>query len=132
LSLQPLLSAPLAVQVHAFAAMLAFAAGALQFALPKGTPGHRALGWTWVLTMVLVAVVSFWINTIRQFGPFSWIHLLSIYTLVILAIGVHAARQGNIRLHRAMMFGTFLGALVIAGGFTLLPGRIMHKVLFGG
>jgi len=24
-----------------------------------------------------------------------------------------------------------MGALVIAGGFTLLPGRIMHAVVFG-
>ncbi len=30
------------------------------------------------------------------------------------------------------MLGLFLGALVIAGIFTLLPGRIMHKVVFGG
>jgi uncharacterized membrane protein len=26
---------------------------------------------------------------------------------------------------------TFLGALVIAGLFTLMPGRIMHEVVFG-
>jgi uncharacterized membrane protein len=26
---------------------------------------------------------------------------------------------------------TFVGALVIAGLFTLLPGRIMHAVVFG-
>jgi uncharacterized membrane protein len=25
----------------------------------------------------------------------------------------------------------FTGALVVAGGFTLLPGRIMHAVVFG-
>jgi uncharacterized membrane protein len=27
--------------------------------------------------------------------------------------------------------GIFLGALVVAGLFTLVPGRIMHAVLFG-
>ncbi len=26
----------------------------------------------------------------------------------------------------------FVGALVIAGAFTLLPGRLMHEVIFGG
>jgi len=26
----------------------------------------------------------------------------------------------------------FVGALVIAGAFTLLPGRLMHEVVFGG
>jgi uncharacterized membrane protein len=30
------------------------------------------------------------------------------------------------------MIGLFCGALLIAGLFTLMPGRIMHKVLFGG
>jgi uncharacterized membrane protein len=30
------------------------------------------------------------------------------------------------------MIGLFAGALLIAGIFTLLPGRIMHAVVFGG
>jgi len=29
------------------------------------------------------------------------------------------------------MIALFVGALLIAGLFTLLPGRIMHAVLFG-
>jgi uncharacterized membrane protein len=29
------------------------------------------------------------------------------------------------------MVGLFVGALVIAGVFTFLPGRIMHAVAFG-
>jgi uncharacterized membrane protein len=29
------------------------------------------------------------------------------------------------------MIYLFLGALVIAGLFTLVPGRVMHKVVFG-
>jgi uncharacterized membrane protein len=33
--------------------------------------------------------------------------------------------------HRQAMIGLFGGALVIAGLFTLAPGRIMDKVLFG-
>jgi hypothetical protein len=31
-----------------------------------------------------------------------------------------------------MMKATYVGALVIAGIFTFLPGRIMNDVLFGG
>jgi uncharacterized membrane protein len=130
-SLQPLLSAPLPIQIHAFAAMFAFVAGLLQFALPKGTPLHRAVGWAWVLTMATVACGSFWISTIRQFGPFSLIHLLSVYVLVGLVLAVRAARSGRIDAHRKHMIGTFIGALVVAGTLTLLPGRIMHAVLFG-
>ncbi|MCP1731003.1 putative membrane protein [Bradyrhizobium elkanii] len=29
------------------------------------------------------------------------------------------------------MIGIFFGALLIAGLFTLMPGRIMHAVVFG-
>jgi uncharacterized membrane protein len=29
------------------------------------------------------------------------------------------------------MISIFVGALVIAGAFTLLPGRVMHAVVFG-
>jgi uncharacterized membrane protein len=29
------------------------------------------------------------------------------------------------------MIGIFAGALVVAGLFTLVPGRIMHAVVFG-
>ncbi len=45
---------------------------------------------------------------------------------------VLAARRGNIRRHGSAMASLFVGALVVAGAFTLLPGRIMHRVVFGG
>jgi len=34
--------------------------------------------------------------------------------------------------HRKAMTSIFLGALVVAGAFTFLPGRIMYKLVFGG
>jgi uncharacterized membrane protein len=71
---------PGVIQVHAFAAMTAFLAALMQLALPKGTPRHRAVGYLWVALMLLVVIPSFWIHTIRQWGPWSWIHLLSIFT----------------------------------------------------
>jgi len=36
-----------------------------------------------------------------------------------------------VRRHRNIMVTLFIGALVIAGAFTLLPGRIMHAVMLG-
>jgi uncharacterized membrane protein len=32
--------------------------------------------------------------------------------------------------HKRAMTGIFLGALIIAGLFTFLPGRIMHAIVF--
>jgi len=51
-----LTSAPLAIQVHAYAAIAAFALGVVQLARAKGTAGHRALGYTWVGLMLIVAI----------------------------------------------------------------------------
>jgi uncharacterized membrane protein len=78
-----------------------------------------------------VAISSFWIHQSRLWGPWSPIHLLSIFTLVILPIGVWKAHRHEVRDHRRIMIFIFSGALVIAGLFTLVPGRIMHAVLFG-
>ncbi len=96
MNLAPLSSASPAIQLHAVAAMSAFALGLVQFAAPKGTLPHRTMGWIWVVLMVAVAASSFFIHELRLWGPWSpptMIHFLSIFTLV--------------------------------------PGRIMHAVIFG-
>jgi uncharacterized membrane protein len=131
MSLAPLLDAAPAIPVHAFAAMAAFALGVIQLAAPKGTLPHRTIGWIWVVLMMAVAASSFWIHQIKLWGPWSPIHLLSIFTLVMLPLGVWYARSHRVAKHRRVMIAIFSGALVIAGLFTLLPGRIMHAVVFG-
>jgi uncharacterized membrane protein len=130
-SLAPLLNAVPQIPIHAFAAMAAFVLGIVQFAAPKGTLPHRTLGWIWVILMATVAVSSFWIHQIRLVGPWSPIHLLSIFTLITLPLAVWRARRHDVADHRRIMILLFSGALVIAGLFTLLPGRIMHAVVFG-
>ena len=131
MNLAPLLAAPAVIQIHAFAALSAFALGAVQLAAPKGTIPHRAVGWLWAGLMLVLVLSSFLIHTIRLWGPFSPIHLLSIFTLAMLPLAVWRARQHDVRKHRRAMVSLFLGALVIAGVFTFLPGRIMHAVVFG-
>jgi uncharacterized membrane protein len=131
MTLAPLLTAPQAVIAHAVAAMAAFGLGVVQFSAPKGTLPHRTIGWLWVVLMAVVAGSSFLIHTICTFGPFSLIHGLSILTLIILPIGVAHARGHRVRNHKRVMTMLFFGALLIAGIFTLWPGRIMHDVVFG-
>jgi uncharacterized membrane protein len=131
INLAPLLDALPPIPLHAIAAMSAFVLGVVQLAAPKGTLPHRTLGWIWVLLMAVVAVSSFWIHQIKLLGPWSPIHLLSIFTLLMLPLGVWRARQHSVNAHRWTMIGIFTGALVIAGLFTFVPGRIMHAVLFG-
>ena len=131
MTLAPLLSASPAIQIHAFAAFAAFVLGIVQLASPKGTLPHRTAGWVWVGLMVLVSASAFFIHEIRLWGPWSPIHLLAIFTLIMLPIGVLHARRHSVESHRRAMLAIFFGALVIAGGFTFLPGRIMHAIAIG-
>jgi uncharacterized membrane protein len=131
MSLTPLLDAPLAVQLHAAAAIAALFLGALVLFRRKGTPLHKALGRTWVALMLVAAGSSIFINEIRLVGPFSPIHIFSVVTFVGVAQGIREIRRGNVHGHRATMQGLYFFALILAGAFTLLPGRRMHDVLFG-
>lgn len=133
MSLEPLLQAVAPIPLHAFAAMAAFVLGVVQIVAPKGTLPHRTLGWIWVALMLTVAISAFWIHghnfrIWRGFGP---IHLLAILVLVTVPLGVWRARRHQVDAHRWTMISIFTGALVIAGVFTLVPGRIMHTVMFG-
>jgi len=118
------------IPTHAIAAMAALMAGVIQLVGPKGTRAHRVLGYTWVILMLYVATSGFFIHEIGLWGRWSPIHLLSILALVALPLAVRAARRGNIRKHRSIMLQLFGFALVLAGAFTLLPGRVMHRILF--
>jgi uncharacterized membrane protein len=131
MTLAPLLNAPSQIPLHAFAAMAAFGIGVIQLVAPKGTVPHRTLGWLWVALMMVVAGSSFWIHQSRVWGLWSPIHLLSIFTLAIVPFGVWRAHRHDVAGHRRTMIFTFVGALLIAGLFTLVPGRIMHAVVFG-
>ena len=131
MSLAPLLNASVPIQLHAVAAMSAFALGLLQFAAPKGTLPHRTVGFIWLALMLTVALSSFWIHEIRLWGPWSPIHLISIYVLIMVPVAIYFARRHNVRGHARTVVGMFLGGLVIAGLFTFVPGRIMHALTFG-
>lgn len=131
MSLSPLLSASPVIQIHAFAAIFAFVLGAVVLFRRKGDRPHKRLGTIWVALMGVVAVSSFFIWTIRLFGPFSPIHLLSIVTLAGLWKAIAFARRRNIKGHMRTMQMLYLGALIIAGWFTFMPGRIMNHVVFG-
>jgi len=118
------------IVAHLCFALAAFAIGLIQLLGPKGTLPHRILGWTWVVMMVTVALSSFFIHAINPKG-FSIIHLLSVFTLCLLPIGVYAARRHNVNLHKRIMTNTFVGALLVAGVFTFFPGRLVWQMVFG-
>lgn len=129
--LEPLSSAETAIQIHLATALVAFCLGVLQLAAPKGTLPHRVVGWVWVIVMMIVAASSLWIHEIRLLGPWSPIHLLSVWVLAGLPFAVLAARRHRVESHRRAMIGFFSGGLLLAGALTFLPGRLMPRIFFG-
>lgn len=118
------------VQVHILFAVAAFLLGPVALLRRSRDRVHKGAGYLWVLAMTGTAVSSFWIHGFTVVGPFGPIHLLSLYVLWGLWQGVRHARAGDIAAHRATMRGLYLGAMLGAGLFTLLPGRRMSAMLF--
>lgn len=131
MSLQPLIESSFVIQVHAASAVAALVLGAVILWRQKGTPLHKALGKVWIGLMLVVATSALFINEIRMIGPFSPIHIFSMITYAGVVQGLYHIRRGEVTAHRAAMQGLYLGALILAGAFTFLPGRRMHEVLFG-
>jgi uncharacterized membrane protein len=50
----------------------------------------------------------------------------------MLPLAVLHAHRHRVLDHRKAMISIYVGALLVAGAFTFLPGRIMHAVAFGG
>ncbi len=130
-TLDPLLSAPVAVQIHVAAAMAAIAFLPFTLFRKKRDRVHKTAGYVWVLVMATAALSSFFIRGLGGFAGFSPIHLISIYTLVGLWLAVRAAIRRDLVRHRAAMSGMAFGALGVAGVLSLMPGRRMNEALFG-
>ena len=119
------------IPVHAIMAMIAIILGGIQLSMKKGGAIHKLLGRVWVGLMLIVAISSLFIHEIKLWGAYSPIHLLSLWTIFILSVGVYYARVGNIKRHKQVMIATYFFALILTGFFTLMPGRVMHQILIG-
>ena len=128
MNLELLFNASPAIQIHVYAALLAFVLGALVLWRRKGTTNHKRWGKVWVALMVITAFTSFFINEIRLLGPFSPIHLISLGTMISLYFAIKNARAGDIESHKRSMKTTFIGAMGIAGALAFAPGRLMYDV----
>lgn len=127
----PLLNAGPAVHIHLAATILALALGIFMLIRRKGTVSHRLLGWIWVALMLTAAVSSFWITDLRD-GRFSPIHLLSIVVLISVPAAIFAIRSGRVNTHRRSMQLLFFSGLVLPGLFTLLPMRLLGRLMNEG
>ncbi|MBA8839336.1 DUF2306 domain-containing protein [Ochrobactrum sp. RH2CCR150] len=130
MNFEPLLHAPLAVQLHVATVIPAALLGAFILLRRKGTRLHKYLGRIWMVLMVVTAITSFFIHQINLLWGFSPIHILSVLVIAGCIRSVIAARQGAIGLHRKIVRQVYFLGIVGAGLFAFLPGRIMHAVAF--
>ncbi len=123
-------NAEVVVSSHLTTALAAAAMGLWNLLATKGTRRHKLVGRYWIAAMLAVTLPSFWIRELDQ-GDFSWIHGLTVFTLASLALALWGIRTGHVRLHAHAMIGTMAG-LLIAGGFALMPGRMISlKIGYG-
>jgi uncharacterized membrane protein len=116
------------IETHAVAAVVAVIIGLSILIAKKGTATHRFLGRLWWLAMIVTVLSSFAIQELGGLMGWSWIHLLSIYTLLALIMAIIYIRRGNVAAHRWTMLVSLAG-LLIAGTFASLPGRRMGDLL---
>jgi len=129
LDLAPFLAAPFLVQLHLATVLVALVLGPIQLFGPKGTPGHRLIGWIWASCMMITAVCTLFIREIND-GQFSPIHIFSFWALISLPMAVWFARRGMIAAHRGTMTGLYVG-LIIAGVLSAAPGRLTWDIFLG-
>lgn len=129
IDLSPLLEASPVLQAHIAGALLSFAIGAALLLGVKGRTYHRVLGYTWVATMSVTAISSFFLTGLNG-DSYSFIHLLSGWTVIVLPMALAAARRRDIAKHRREMTGLFFSGMLIAGLFSFLPGRLMWHLFF--
>jgi uncharacterized membrane protein len=126
----PIAEAPLAIQFHLATILPAFVLGTwLIFASLKGSRPHRALGAAYMVLMLVSATAAIFIQQVRP-GAFSWLHLFVLLTYWSISRSLWCLRHGNIAGHQRSMLGLYIGGLLIAGGLTFLPGRIMYRLFF--
>ncbi|HEV2189013.1 MAG TPA: DUF2306 domain-containing protein [Stellaceae bacterium] len=131
MNLAPIANAPLAIKIHLATVIPAFVIGTwLIFFSTKGARWHRVLGAVYLTLMTVTAVATFFIRSIIP-GSLSPVHLFIPLTLFGVFGALWNIRRGNIKGHRNAMLGLYFGGLLIAGGLTLLPGRLLHDVFLG-
>jgi uncharacterized membrane protein len=120
-----------AVTVHLFVALSAAVLGPLVLSARKGSPLHRGAGYGWVTLMLLTAVTSLFIRDVGlpNLAGYTPIHLLTLLTFAGLFGAIRYIMQRRVQAHRRTMQSLY-ASLLIAGAFTLLPGRYLGSLLW--
>jgi uncharacterized membrane protein len=124
------------IAIHMSAAILATAIGPIalwaRMSRQKHPKMHRAFGYAWVTLMLVAATSAIFIRDFRlpNLAGFTPIHLLIPTTFGLIFVAFKRLFEGNIEAHRKYMQKTYIGASVVAGGFTLIPTRYIGNLIW--
>jgi uncharacterized membrane protein len=121
---------PPMVWAHILTVTVALVLTPVMLLRPRGGPTHRRLGRIWVSAMLLTALSTLFVQESRP-GHYSFIHIFTVWTLLAAPYTWWTARTGRIAAHRGSVRGLVTGALLIAGAFTLVPGRVLGGWIWG-
>lgn len=111
--------------VHLVFGLVALAAGTAVLLLRKGTRWHRTLGHVYLTNMIALNVSALFIYRLYgHFGPFHWMALGSLLTLVAGMVPVFTRRPKGrwLELHAAFINGSYVG--LVAATAAELTSRI--------
>lgn len=98
--------------IHTIFGLVALAAGTAVLLMRKGTRWHRTLGHVYLTNMLALNISALFIYRLYgHFGPFHWMALASLITLVIGMVPVFTRRPkgGWLQLHAAFINGSYVG-----------------------
>jgi uncharacterized membrane protein len=119
--------------LHLLSVVPCFFIGGILLLRRKGTKSHKKLGQIYMVLMLFTAGLTLLMPA--QVGPqifnhFGWIHLFSFLTIYTVPSAFLAIRKGNVKAHQRKMILLYVGAILIAGAFTFMPGRYLHNLFF--
>jgi uncharacterized membrane protein len=126
-----------AIAIHLSAAVVATLMGPLALWARQGHSTHprlhRAFGYAWVTLMVVAATSALFIPNFHRpnIAGYTPIHLLIPVVYGMLSLAFWFLAKGNINGHRKTMQRLYVGGCVVAGAFTLLPGRFLGNLVLG-
>ncbi len=98
--------------VHVVFGLVALAAGTAVVLTRKGTRWHRTLGHMYLTTMIGLNVTGLFIfNLFGHFGPFHWLAVASLLTLIAGLVPVFTRRPRGrwLEWHAAFINGSYVG-----------------------
>ena len=110
-----------------------FFIGTLLLIIKKGTKIHVNLGRVYMVLMMFTAIVTLFMKA--KVGPllldhFGYLHSFSILTIYTVPTAYWDIKKGDVKSHKRKMIILYFGAIILAGGFTFIPGRYLYELFF--